>query len=300
MELLEGETLKQRLSVGVIRRVAQEGRGGASPLQLDELLDLATRLADALDAAHAKGIVHRDIKPANIFITGRGTPKILDFGLAKLTEPLTPGPTPQGRGWPGGPGEGASDSFAATAGPTMGADANLTSPGMTMGTVAYMSPEQARGENLDARTDLFSFGVVVYEMTTGRRPFEGNTSAAIFGAILHAAPDPPTRLNSEVPQEMERIIHKALEKDPRLRYQTARAIEAPAQHTPWLLTHPISSPLRRSSHWPARAKALNLPEASLTALGNINPESVAVSGCAYIRILFFGMYAACGLVTLQE
>src|SRR5208337_2837511 len=217
MEYLEGQTLKHLVDVGA-RGARPTGQGERrSPLQIDTLLDLAIQIADALDAAHAKGIIHRDIKPANIFVIPRGgmaQAKVLDFGLAKLA------PEKRGLGarvW-GLEKEALQEMPTATAGT---AQEHLTSPGVAMGTVAYMSPEQARGEEVDARTDLFSFGVVLYEMATGRPAFSGTTSALIFDAILHKAPTSPVRLNPELPVKLEEIINKALEKDRQMRYQSA-------------------------------------------------------------------------------
>jgi eukaryotic-like serine/threonine-protein kinase len=198
MEYLDGQTLKHRISHG--------------RMSLDELLDVGIQVASALDAAHAKGIIHRDIKPANIFTTRSGQSKVLDFGLAKMAVPRR-----------------EVSGVTASSFPTASADEPLTSPGTALGTMAYMSPEQAMGEELDARTDLFSFGDVLYEMATGSMPFKGPTSGAIFDAILHKSPVPPLRLNPVLPSELDRIIHKALEKDAGLRYQHAADLRADLQ-----------------------------------------------------------------------
>jgi len=240
MEYLDGQTLRERMAKSLTPSHSPQGRGwvaaateGAGGAPIDEVLKIATQIADGLESAHTEGIVHRDIKPANIFITKRGHAKILDFGLAKLQGPGITGqglagslhgessPRPLGgEGGPAGagPGEGASLQDVPTA--SIDPDA-LTSPGTTLGTVAYMSPEQARGEKLDARTDLFSFGAVVYEMAAGTPPFAGNTWAVIVHALLGEAPVPVRSLNPGAPLELERIVSKALEKDRTARYQSA-------------------------------------------------------------------------------
>ncbi len=204
MEYLEGQTLKERIGGPVGAGLAPPRGQQAAPLPIETLVDLAIQIADGLDAAHSKGIIHRDIKPANIFVTNRGPAKIVDFGLAKLSR----------KELRLAEAVGISSLSTATA-------ERITSPGAAMGTVAYMSPEQARGEELDARTDLFSFGAVLYEMATGRPAFSGNTPAVIHDAVLNRAPTSPLRLNPELPVELERIINKALEKDREMRFQSA-------------------------------------------------------------------------------
>lgn len=247
MECLEGTSLNH-LIVG-------------KPLSLEQLVELGVQVTDALEMAHSAGIVHRDLKPANLFVTSRGQAKILDFGLAKMASRPLP------------PLETAAGSL-----PTMAVDQDhLTSPGSTVGTVAYMSPEQARGQELDARTDLFSFGAVLYEMATGHQPFTGNTSAIIFDAILNKPPTAPVRINPDLPAQLENVIDKCLEKDRSLRYQTASDLRADLQRfkrdtqsskvAAASATTAVTSQPARARKWPVLAAAVAAAVAGVLAVG---------------------------------
>ena len=252
MEYLEGQTLKHRI----------DGRA----LPIDFVLELGIQIADALDAAHAKGIVHRDIKPANIFITKTRQAKLLDFGLAKI--------------------DPRRDLNATADGETL---KDLTSPGSALGTISYMSPEQARGEELDGRTDLFSLGACLYEMTTGKQAFDGNTSAVIFESILNRNPLPPHQLNPDLPLQFERILDRSLEKDRDLRYQSAAEMRAEMK----ILKRTLDSQRNAAAQGPAASGSVStVPPAlpKVPARGSLRPYAIAAAGMALLAGLVLGWF----------
>ncbi len=274
MELLEGQSLDHRI--------------GGGPLPLDRLLDISIQLADALDAAHAKGIIHRDIKPANIFLNQRGQVKVLDFGLAKLTRP-----------------EMQMDTIGRTQDSPV---ANLTSPGATVGTIAYMSPEQARGETLDPRSDLFSLGAVIYEMATGKQPFSGATSAVVFHAILELDPVPAVQLNAALPPKLQEILEKLLEKERDLRYQSAadlrgdlkrlkRDTESGRKASQSVSASNVGVVVNASPSAPSAKTDCGTPFSSNTTKGKIN---VTVTVVLVVAMFAAAAYGAFKLVTANR
>ena len=284
MELLEGETLREWIVKAPPsgRRTGSGSKSALHPTATDQLLDLAIQIADALDAAHSKGITHRDIKPANIIVIprgGTGQAKILDFGLAKLTVGAPPS-APQGV------------SLHDTSTVSMG-EPYLTHPGTAIGTFAYMSPEQARGEDLDARTDLFSFGAVLYEMTTGQQPFAGNTPAVIFDAVLNRTPPSPLSVNPQAPAKLEEIIAKALEKDREVRYQHASEMradlrrlrrDADSSRSSWSETVPRDA---TGAFWPSSRRAADAISAAPRKRGATPFLALATLGVALVAAYLF-------------